>query len=572
MVTLPGRSLSLRGKKGSCLDQIQLSAHPAVQEAVSDLRRKGVPTDVLWPSSPEVWSDVSSPATVRYREPAELAGLVSQAYPHAYVLGSADLHVLLAGLRQPPVGGAVTPVVSYGTTILVGPTFTHRPWPCVACWRERLTANTPSLRMRVARRHTIRSTTDPGMTLSLARPLWEAPNPSHRPSDVLVIDLARGAVTHEPVLPVPGCSCRPGPQEMTLQESAGTWVGAVKLAALSHTGIGGMVAADARSSSHPRLGGTSCDTDPRLARDRAIGETIERLSAGLGGQLLAARQVKGRDLPEPVRGYAPYSAVQYSSADFSYAGVEEAGDYLCFPALRLSDSSPSSLPAQLCMLQRLPGEPQIVPRSSTGTALAENRQEARLRALFELCERDLVTRHWFMGDAHELASPEEWLSRTHVSALQDWYIRAAVITPSLALCPTVVTYIAPTRNSPGALGTATDLTMASAVDHSLRDAVVMYRHLAADSALLEFADAWPHSLELRAVPWTTTGSLPRLVKVYDPLEVDLTTNEAERAGRVVVGVWSPHAIDFPRPAEPLQLGLMPELTGVKAPHIFTGRY
>jgi YcaO cyclodehydratase, ATP-ad Mg2+-binding len=559
IVTVLERVFAFPGRFGNAVDAETVMELPQIAAAVREARRKRVPADVSWVPNPQVWSDAPLRGGVEFHEPEELSGLISTGRSHAYALSFRRPYALLEGLTRPPGATQLTPVLRYGGSILVGPTFANRGWPCPRCWRRRLLAGTPSLRERVARRHTM--VTDDAMpedVLLLARTMWEAPHPRHSPFSVLDIDTVRGTLTEEAMLPFPDCSCSGGDPLGKGDRLDGRWVAPVRVASAKPADIGEMIAVDARRPGNPSIGGTGCDHDESLAQIRAISETLESGAAILGGQLRPTLLLKGNALPDSVRAYAPYSAGQYSSPGFPYSRVEAEAEYLALPAIRLADGTGCALPAQLCTLQRLPDEPRIAARSSTGISLADNPMTALERSLLEMCERDLVTRHWFGGEALEVANPYRWLPRKLGATATKCFIRAAVITASSALCPTVVIFVAPDGQSAGALGSACELSLATAMGHAFRDATIMYRHRLEHDALVSSA-VWPELEVITDDWWSVTGSMQAVVAHYDPFEADLTTLEVAAAGSVVSAVWSPRAVDFPRPGQPLPLGSAPHL-------------
>ena len=566
IVSVFDRVFALRGTQDSpsaVLLTADLLGHPLVQEEESRARKLRVPTDVEWTSRPAVWSDTPLSGATLYQEPEELAGLLATAEGHAYVFCATRPYAMFDGLLRPPGAAWITPVLHYGGSLVVGPTFSDDGWPCTQCWRRRMMDGTPSLRERVARRHTMMSSAlEPDAALLLARTFWEAPDPAHSPFDVLDIDVNRALVSHEALLPVLECACGLDADPVSRKaQLSGRWVAPVRVSPPRPTGVAGTLAVDARSTAHVSIGGTSSDVDAARARVRAIAETIERGTAAASGRNRAGVVVEGAALPDAVRGFRPYSPQQYKLPGFAYGVVSDEARFLCVPATRLADGSQQVLPAQLCVLQRLPDETRLTARSSTGLAFAESGVQARERSLLELCERDQVTRHWFFGSAVEISDAYDGLPRRLQSGADRCFVRAAIITASTQVSPTAVVYVAPDADSPGALGSACEFTVAAAVDHAFRDAVIMYRHRAEYSALLSPA-IWP-ALELAdPTVWHLSGSAKALIEHYDPLTVDLTTAEAAAAGGTVTACWSACAVDFPRRGQPLPLGSAPELAAL----------
>ena len=565
IVTVFGKVFALRVASGRVPSIQEVVSHEAVAGVLREFGSTAA-ADVAWEPEPEIWCDAPLDGARRFRDPAELAGLIARGPQHAYAVSVERPAFLLRSLTRPPAGAHVTPVLCYGGSVLVGPTFAGRAWPCPVCWRRRLEANVPSLRARVRGDHRVIGAASPHTALILARALWEAPSPAHSPYSVLDIDTVRGTVTSEAVLPFPDCVCT-DPNERDPFASGtltGRWVAPVHAAAPVASPVEGFVAVDTRAVGQPSIGGVGCDFEQARAHARAVGECLERRSTVFGGSPAAAHECKGEDLLQPVRSYTPYSDAQYRTPGFPYRRLNPNSTYLTLPGVRLSDEVPVRVPAQLCTLRRLPAEPKIASRSSTGTALAFDPMTARRRALLELAERDLVTRHWFLGEALEITQPHAWLPRRSPNGLAAWTVRAAVIEPSLTLSPTAIVYLAPDQKSPGALGSAGGLSLDAALEHAFRDALVMYRHRCERGALLDVGEVWPRLTALPDSAWMATGSLAGLVERYDPVAVDLSTTETVAVGASVTAVWSATAADFPRRGEPLQLGLAPHLRTFEA--------
>lgn len=134
------------------------------------------------------------------------------------------------------------------------------------------------------------------------------------------------------------------------------------------------------------------------ARAAAIGEAVERYSACLSDDLpcvVATARELGSDGVEPDR-FALHSAAQHAEPGFPYAPFNEETPVAWIDAWSLPDGRAVKVPGQLVYLrwQLRPGERRVAVATSSGLACHATAEEALLRGLFEVLERDAFMLTW----------------------------------------------------------------------------------------------------------------------------------------------------------------------------------
>lgn len=132
----------------------------------------------------------------------------------------------------------------------------------------------------------------------------------------------------------------------------------------------------------------------------AIGEVLERYSAkwvprGVG--VLASYPDLVEPAPHPA-GFALFHAAQYAERGFPFVPFSESTVLSWVPAVELASGSPSWLPGQLVYLHHDPdsNEHRISYSTSSGLACAADYDDAVLRALLEVIERDSAMLAWYV--------------------------------------------------------------------------------------------------------------------------------------------------------------------------------
>jgi len=550
IVATKGTTRLLRG--GRALSALR-AEHGVAGSAVAPAAELGVD----WPSDPDVLADCAVPgATHRWQTADELGRLVAVAGPAAYVLIAAAPAAGFECLERPGValGRAISPVVVHGELLIVGPVFSAGRWPCRSCWARRLVANLPALGARVRRRHTVLVADEAvlGRWLATARTLWEARAPSTPRDRALVIDTERGTVHAERVLPMPGCHCLRPPATVAVDELVGRCFGSIQAVGTPPHPLGtGVTVSTARirQGADRRVGGAAVGAAVDPTRQRAIAEAIERMAAETRPQGTYRASLDALPWAPRPDELEPYTRDQYDSPGFPYRPLDPGSLRSWVDGIDLLSGARRAVPLAAVTFVR--DEIDFAPRSSTGRAAGPSWPAAVERALLEVAERDVVTRRWYEGEAIEV-DPTEW------APAEQRLAAAAGLETRLAVCvdddvPAAVAAVADTRAGVGALGSATAVTFAGAAPHAVEEALLMYAHRWSRSNLLPMAGVW----------FVDVGPEPRLpgpavrfeelLRRYRPVAVALTTPEAAAAGLHVAGLWSPTAVDFPRPDTPLPL-------------------
>ncbi len=144
-----------------------------------------------------------------------------------------------------------------------------------------------------------------------------------------------------------------------------------------------------------------CSPDRRAAAASAVGEAIERYSASTIDPA-RVRVATEDDLDGPaasVRDFRPFAAGQYDDPDFPFAAPSSDLPTPWIRGFRIRDGERYWLPAELVALGDL-REFIHQPTSyttSTGTACAETLDDALVRGLCEVLERDAFMLTWMRG-------------------------------------------------------------------------------------------------------------------------------------------------------------------------------
>ncbi len=138
-----------------------------------------------------------------------------------------------------------------------------------------------------------------------------------------------------------------------------------------------------------------------LARAAALGEAAERYSACSVPEaeiVLAPASELGREAVAPER-FALFRGDQYARPDFPFRRFTSSTPVRWIRGFSLPDGSPAWLPLQLVCLARAgpaaPEEERIGYTTSSGAACAASLEEALLRGLLELVERDAFCLVWY---------------------------------------------------------------------------------------------------------------------------------------------------------------------------------
>lgn len=144
------------------------------------------------------------------------------------------------------------------------------------------------------------------------------------------------------------------------------------------------------------LGGVAATRDD--AAGAALGEVAERYSLSYVPRErlvhATAAELGGRAV-DPAR-FALFSAEQHSQDGFPFVPFTEETPVWWVDAVRVDSGEPAWVPAELVFLGDPvgPGEPRIGYSTTTGAACGTTPDEALLRALLELCERDAFMLTW----------------------------------------------------------------------------------------------------------------------------------------------------------------------------------
>ena len=134
------------------------------------------------------------------------------------------------------------------------------------------------------------------------------------------------------------------------------------------------------------------------ARCAAIGEAVERYSACFSDDapsVVATARELGDEVVAPAR-FALHTPAQHAEPGFPYAPFDDETPVAWIDAWSLSRDEPAKIPGQLAYLtwQLRPGERRIAVATSSGLACHTSVEEALLRGLLEVLERDAFMLTW----------------------------------------------------------------------------------------------------------------------------------------------------------------------------------
>jgi ribosomal protein S12 methylthiotransferase accessory factor len=152
---------------------------------------------------------------------------------------------------------------------------------------------------------------------------------------------------------------------------------------------------------NPRAGGAGIALEEAI--DRAMGELLERYASfaydGASPMLLSYSELTKRsDRLVPLEYLRLFSPAQYRLRDFPFAQFAEETRIVWFEGINLLDGLPVYVPAKLISLgYSSPGEemPPCFYPTSSGCAVATSLEEALVKGILELIERDAVMVHWY---------------------------------------------------------------------------------------------------------------------------------------------------------------------------------
>lgn len=142
--------------------------------------------------------------------------------------------------------------------------------------------------------------------------------------------------------------------------------------------------------------GGGSGTSVAEARAAAIGEAVERYSASFADPeavVVATARELGPAAVDPAR-FALFTAAQYSSPGFPYVPFDRDTRLGWIEGRALPGGEPAWLPAQVVHLVTERDEPAICRATSSGLACHADADEATLRALLEVVERDAFMITW----------------------------------------------------------------------------------------------------------------------------------------------------------------------------------
>ncbi len=151
----------------------------------------------------------------------------------------------------------------------------------------------------------------------------------------------------------------------------------------------------------PRAGGAGIRLED--AMNRAMGELLERYAFfaydGTSRLSLSYRELtEGGYRAVPFDRLVPFSQAQYRSESFPYAEFTETARVAWVEGINLLDGLPTFVPGQLVSLgyfHSADETPSYFYPTSSGCAVAESVEEALLKGLLELIERDAVMIRWY---------------------------------------------------------------------------------------------------------------------------------------------------------------------------------
>jgi ribosomal protein S12 methylthiotransferase accessory factor len=256
-----------------------------------------------------------------------------------------------------------------------------------------------------------------------------------------------------------------------------------------------------------RCGGSHASRDRALAA--GLGETAERYSASYLPEhefVLATAAELGAEAVDPER-FRFFRDDQYASPGFPFRPFRRSTELRWVRGFSIPDGAPAYLPVQLVYLPWQPEawtkEPPIAYSTSSGLACAGTLEEAILRGLLELVERDAFAITWYAGLSLPLL---DWRSAPALAAHERRYFAptrlhyAAVDLSRFLGVPTVLGVVRGGSDDPAALGVG-----------------------AASAATVE--EAWARALsEAFAVrSWARSMRLEWPERSFDPSFGDVTT-------------------------------------------------
>ena len=220
------------------------------------------------------------------------------------------------------------------------------------------------------------------------------------------------------------------------------------------------VAADERALGSPIGDAASASGFGRSAFEAAsaaVGEALERYSASFVPHerlVHATANELGADAVRPER-FALFAQWQYAQPGFP---LQPFHDQLRVPWVRgraIDSGVGAWLPAELVYLGAVPGAARIGYATSSGAACAATEEEAVVRGLFELLERDAFMIAWRCRLSLPLL---EWRGHAKLRALDDRYFAptglhyAAVDLSAVHDVPSVLAVVTHPPGSPGPIG------------------------------------------------------------------------------------------------------------------------
>jgi ribosomal protein S12 methylthiotransferase accessory factor len=152
---------------------------------------------------------------------------------------------------------------------------------------------------------------------------------------------------------------------------------------------------------NPRAGGAGITLEEAI--DRAMGELLERYASFAYEEaspilLSHSELIKRSDRPVPLEYLTLFSREQCRSKDFPFAEFTKTTRVVWFEGINLLDGLSRYVPAKLVSLgYSNPGEdmPPCFYPTSSGCAVATSLEEALVKGILELIERDAVMIHWY---------------------------------------------------------------------------------------------------------------------------------------------------------------------------------
>jgi ribosomal protein S12 methylthiotransferase accessory factor len=419
--------------------------------------------------------------------------------------------------------------------------------PCLRCFLGRWLSALPG---------------DPALDLFLERGLTARWQPALPPQAMAALVLRRlgqpgraclvgprGTGRGRQFLPLPGCSCRPGPGGELVGPlgivkelwpwSRRPWIYGASLGAARRV-----------LGRQPLAAGAGCAWERPGARVRAVGEALERYSAAW----LPPGQVRRGPLEEPW-GRPVYHPSQYALPGFPYRPPDQTP----VPLLTVQGRGGTSLaPLRRVLLLEdlLPGEPPLGPSLSHGLACAADLARARARARAELLERDALARFWA-----RTCQGRPCGRRLQVQGPPGLRLTALEV-PCLGGLRAVAVLVRDQRGRP-AWGGAADVDLTAALSRAVLEGLHNRRWLlrhgdrppaGLPASFAEHALWWwhhPEALEGLALE----GEAEALAGQEELFWRDLTPPDVEAAGFRVVRVLSPGLLFLPERHDAWPLGL-----------------